>query len=173
MLAYSKKYSLTLVSLLLVAIHLVVSFIFIFRGFQKDKLSGSFWVVSFLVCLTVLILLSVLLNEIQNEMQTPCPLQLSYPSNSPDRTDIEKFIADMKNKGAPLLDYDKKRTYVVLTGYYLDKLRTTSSTSPYKYIPVAYDEKNVIYALNGMEIWPTPAFPLPTKIPYTIPPIQY
>lgn len=180
-----KEKNLVLAAFWLIFIHLIVSNIFVAQNFIAAKkesqslskplqLSAFGWMLSILVCLIVLIVLLSFFNYSMQYETTPCPIQLSYPSNSKDRTDIENFINDLAKMAAnrlrsrafpttpppEILAYDKNRTYIVITKYYLKKFNKgmTKPIPPiftkYDTIPIGYLEDNKIYMLWGNEIWP-------------------
>ena len=164
----------------LVLIHIVVSIVFAFLDYSrrgaKDARgtlvwSGTAWVVSLLVCLTVLILVLYSLRYEKQLTETPTPIQFSYPGFGKDRKDIENFL-----NSTNLPPYDKSRVYIVLTKYYLKKipietLREKLSTfepsfkpsfkpsalpdlKQYDAIPIGYVVGEKIFTLKGINIWP-------------------
>jgi len=154
---YSKEWSLAIASLILIAIHLLVSFIFVFRGFKVDKLSGLFWTVSFVVCFVVLILLITLTSrlktssgQITSQPQVPCPFSLSYP-NGPQRDSIQYYL-DKLSKIEKILPYDKNRTYVINSRAYKLSSRSPTQQPSNPYIPIAYVSDNNVYTLSGTMI---------------------
>jgi len=197
-----KEKTLVLIAFWLIFIHLIVSIIFVIQNFvaaNKGQTTGSLqlsafgWILSIVVCLIVLLLLLSSLNYSYQYEQTPCPLQLSYPSNSADRTDIKNFINDVNtpppNKSefvtpsgsTPLQPYDNQRVYIIFTKYYIKNSKLPQSIiegiiknlplpdniieeiSKYNNIPVGYVDDNKIYTLEGKEVWPEPD---PSLIPH-------
>lgn len=183
--------NLLIASFWLILIHLVVSFAFIiidFTAATKTKTSGGAltfsgigWLISFIVCFVVLILLLATLAYEKQRTDTPCPLQLSYPDErSQDRKDIKSAIDSIRSmtpapkfrNGLPplptqfpiheWLPYDPSRVYVIVTGYYILREETESPMkdelqkliSKYPNFPVAYVEDNKLYSMAGKEWWP-------------------
>lgn len=179
----------------LVLLHIIVSLVFAFLDYSRSGTkdahgilvwSGTAWVVSLLVCLTVLVLILYSLRYEKQLAETPTPIQFSFPGFGKDRQDIQNFlksvlesVVDPSSNIIPL-PYDKSRVYIVLTKYYLKKLKSqypdpTSTPSPslnqididldlikklspiiqkYDTIPIGYVVGEKIYTLTGTQIWP-------------------
>jgi uncharacterized membrane protein len=172
-----------------VAVHILISFIFFLAsmsnlgtGKEADKerklfviTSGIFWLVSLLACITILVLLTYIQPKSET---TPCPIQLSEPGDS-DRSDIENFLNDLLNeKYQNVKPFDSSLTYLVVTGFYKNRLiytaesfKTPHSTlapdttippkakdlisivEKYSHIPIGFLKDNQITTLTGMPLF--------------------
>jgi len=180
MIVSKSEYGLVTASLVLIAVHIIVSLtyaIISFHASSKSKNSGKVlmwsgfgWLLSLIVCVVVgIFLVSTMAYEVL-DATFPCPIQISMPGGS-DRKDIENFMNDPASMAVfgnrIVLPYDKKRTYLVVTGYYLKKetVQLTGKsaemyaallklTEKYHYIPIGYLEQGMVFALSGEEFWP-------------------
>lgn len=177
MIVTKSESGLVTVSFVLVLVHILVSLVYTivsFKASSKSKdsrnvllWSGFGWLVSLLVCVVVAILLYRIMAYEILDTKFPCPLQISTPGGN-DRKDIEQSLSDPAIFGNRVIQpYNKNRTYVVVSGYYLknekinlpDKSaevykKLVALTNKYQYVPMGFLDQGMIFSLSGEEIWP-------------------
>lgn len=170
------------------ALHILISFIFFLAamsslgdGKMADKerksfvlTSGIFWLISLLACITILVILTFVKTK---EEKTPCPIQISEPGDQ-NREEIEDFINEVNtltvdnNNAFPA--FDSSLSYVVVTGYYKNRLVPSATESPdgdhtflpdssknlllkaiqkFSLIPIGYIKDDIIYGLGGKPVF--------------------
>lgn len=179
MTASSTSMSLALVALIIIVVHILVSLSFTIVSF-KNKMTKTaqntkssfhtwnsiFWLISFFVCIVLLIILSVIFKLLKQISDTPCPIQISNPGDdSRVRNSIKDVVTKLQKMLPKVKSYDSNATYLVITGKYITewkaslppfdhKTAVTQLFQTYPFVPLGTLRDSKIYGLLGNEIWP-------------------